>query len=256
MEMHETILGPPGTGKTQSISDRIRKCLEDGIPPDRIACVSFTRRAATESRTRVQTDMGVDERDLTHFRTLHSMAYWAGGYSTGDVMGTSDLEKIGEEVGIPFGTKYTSDLETDFDTLGISKGDHYMHQYHLARSKMITLGEMYNQLGDYSIHWAELSRLVAAYEDYKLTNHKIDFTDMIAEFILSDSPPPIEALYVDEAQDLSTLQWKMIDVLRQWVSRAPMWMPFSGQRRRRPCWSNLIECRGILGKRPRASSVR
>jgi superfamily I DNA/RNA helicase len=215
MEMHETVLGPPGTGKTQSISGKVRKCLEDGIPPDRIACVSFTRRAATESRTRVQMDMGVDERDLTHFRTLHSMAYWAGGYSTGDVMGPADLNKIGEEVGIPFGTKYASDLETDFDTLGVSKGDHYMHLYHLARSKMLTLEEMYNESGDYSVHWSELSRLVAAYDDYKLNRHKIDFTDMIAEFILSDSPPPIEALYVDEAQDLSTLQWKMIDVLRQ-----------------------------------------
>jgi len=42
--------GPPGTGKTQNISNLIRDAIEEGIPPERIACVSFTRKAASESR--------------------------------------------------------------------------------------------------------------------------------------------------------------------------------------------------------------
>lgn len=78
-DQHETILGPPGTGKTQTNSNKIRDCIEQGIAPDRIACVSFTRKAAKESRDRVCKDWGIDERDMPYFQTLHSMAFRAGG---------------------------------------------------------------------------------------------------------------------------------------------------------------------------------
>ena len=212
-DQHETILGPPGTGKTQTNSNRIRDCIEDGIAPDRIACVSFTRKAAQESRERVCRDWGIDERDMPYFQTLHSMAFKAGGYSSDEVMGKGDLNKIGQEVGIPFGQSRAA-IESDFDTLGLSKGDFYMSQYHLARSKDIPLEEMHRQLADYSVNWSELKHLVLAYEEYKQTYNKIDFTDMIENFIVSDLSPHIDALFVDEAQDLSTLQWRMINVLR------------------------------------------
>ena len=49
----KTILGPPGCGKTQTNSNLIQKYIEEGINPLKIACVSFTRKAATESRERV-----------------------------------------------------------------------------------------------------------------------------------------------------------------------------------------------------------
>ena len=213
-DQHETILGPPGTGKTQTNSNRIRNCVEEGIDPDRIACVSFTRKAARESRERVMGDWGIDEKDLPFFQTLHSMAYRAGGYSSDDVMAPKDLKTIGDATGVIFGSK-NSNIETDFDTLGISKGDSYMNLYHLARSKKVPLEEMYRLQGDYKIDFAELGRLVRAYENYKQVYRKIDFTDMIENFILSDVCPDIEALFVDEAQDLSTLQWSMVDVLRK-----------------------------------------
>ena len=64
MNEGELYLGPPGTGKTQNLSNLIRKCIEDGIPPDRIACVSFTKRAAIESKERVGRDWGIEESDL------------------------------------------------------------------------------------------------------------------------------------------------------------------------------------------------
>ena len=212
---HETILGPPGTGKTQTNSNKIRDCIEQGISPDRIACVSFTRKAAKESRERVCKDWGIDERDMPYFQTLHSMAFRAGGYNSDEVVGPKEMKEIGDAVGIPFGSRGRSDIETDFDTMGIAKGDFYMSQYHLSRSKGLDLEEMHRQLADYNVNWSELKRLVSAYEDYKDVRKKIDFTDMIENFIKSGDGPNIDALFVDEAQDLSTLQWSMVDVLRK-----------------------------------------
>ena len=214
-DQHETILGPPGTGKTQTNSNRIRDCLEQGIAPDRIACVSFTKKAAKESRERVCHDWGIDEKDLPYFQTLHSMAFQQGGYTTDDVISPKDKKEIGEAVGIPFGSNSRGDAESDFDTTGLAKGDFYLNQYHLSRSKQLSLEEIHRQLGDYDVHWLELRRLVLAYEDFKRVRKKIDFTDMITNFIKSGYGPDIEALFVDEAQDLSTLQWSMVDILRQ-----------------------------------------
>ncbi len=214
-DQHETILGPPGTGKTQTNSNRIRECIEQGIAPDRIACVSFTRKAAKESRERVCRDWGIDEKDMPYFQTLHSMAFRSGGYTTDDVISTKDLKEMGEAVGIPFGSKSGGNTESDFDTLGLAKGDFYMSQYHLSRSKGLSLEEMHRRLGDYNVDWPELKRLVLGYEDYKRVRKKIDFTDMITNFIKSGDGPDVEALFVDEAQDLSTLQWSMVNVLRK-----------------------------------------
>ena len=81
-----TYLGPPGTGKTQNLSNLIRNCLEDNISPERIACVSFTRKAAQESRERVCKDWGLEEDSLPHFQTLHAMAFRSGGYKVDNVM--------------------------------------------------------------------------------------------------------------------------------------------------------------------------
>jgi len=210
----ETILGPPGTGKTQTNSNRVRDCIQEGIDPNRIACVSFTRKAAAESRERVSNDWNIDEQDLPYFQTLHSMAYRAGGYKTDDVMSPKDLKTIGMATGVSFGVK-NSNTETDFDNLGVSMGDNYMNLYHLSRSKKLPIEEMYRITGDYNLNFSELNRLVRAYEDYKNAYHKIDFTDMIENFVASDVCPDIDALFVDEAQDLSTLQWSMVNVLRK-----------------------------------------
>ena len=210
-----TILGPPGTGKTQTNSNLIRNCIEDGIEPEEIACVSFTRKAAQESRERVGKDWGIKDASLPYFQTLHSMAFRSGGYKSSDVVQGADLIAIGKALGITFNATKSSEQESDFDTLGHSLGDLYMGVYQLSRSLCISLEECYRRTANYKLHWGELKRLVHSYENYKKVNGKIDFTDMIEEFVARGEPPNIEALFVDEAQDLSTLQWEMIKVLRK-----------------------------------------
>ena len=40
------ILGPPGTGKTHNLLNLVEEELAKGTPPDRIAFLAFTKKAA------------------------------------------------------------------------------------------------------------------------------------------------------------------------------------------------------------------
>ena len=42
-----------------------------------------------------------------------------------------------------------------------------------------------------------------------------DFTDMIEKFIMSEMCPKYDVVFIDEAQDLSPIQWKMFDILKK-----------------------------------------
>jgi len=213
--MIKTILGPPGCGKTHTNTLLVKQCIEDGIPPERIACVSFTRKAAQESKERVCRDLGVSEESLPYFQTLHSMAFRAAEYKKDNVIRGSDLKAVGNAVGISFNASYYNNSESDFDVLGISKGDQYLGVYQLGRSMRIDTQEAFNLVSNYGLYWVELKRLIDSYESYKKVNGKVDFTDMIENFIDRGIPMDIDALFVDEAQDLSTLQWDMVDILRK-----------------------------------------
>jgi superfamily I DNA/RNA helicase len=68
----------PGTGKSSSIEERVRWLIQDnGVAPEHIYTVSFTRAAATELRARVRdyrAKNGVEESDAIRVTTLHSLA--------------------------------------------------------------------------------------------------------------------------------------------------------------------------------------
>ena len=69
------IFGPPGTGKTTTLLNMVDEALSSGIPPQRIAFLAFTKKAATEAKERAAERFGLDAKnDLIHFRTLHSLA--------------------------------------------------------------------------------------------------------------------------------------------------------------------------------------
>ena len=51
--------------------------------------------------------------------------------------------------------------------------------------------------------------------NYKKSYGLIDFTDMIDKFIVSGLCPKYDVAFVDEAQDLSPIQWKMFNIIKE-----------------------------------------
>ena len=55
------VLAPPGTGKTELLVHRIIKALDSGIPQEKIACLTFTNRAAKNMVDRIEKAIGEND---------------------------------------------------------------------------------------------------------------------------------------------------------------------------------------------------
>lgn len=68
------VLAGPGTGKTFAMMRRIARLLEEGVAPERILAVSFTRTAARDLREQLQL-LGIAGADQVLATTLHSLSF-------------------------------------------------------------------------------------------------------------------------------------------------------------------------------------
>jgi len=99
--MMRKILGPPGTGKTTRLLHYARTFLKLGTPLDKIGYFAFTKKAAGEAKERMlDQNPHINEKELEHFRTLHSLAFWKLGMKKREVMQEEHYEDIGRSLGI------------------------------------------------------------------------------------------------------------------------------------------------------------
>jgi DNA helicase-2/ATP-dependent DNA helicase PcrA len=83
----------------------------------------------------------------------------------------------------------------------------------MARAMMVPLRDLYDRSKDENFSFREVEQVQLALVAYKEANDRMDFTDMIVRFTETNRPPRIRKLIVDEAQDMSACQWKMITML-------------------------------------------
>jgi DNA helicase-2/ATP-dependent DNA helicase PcrA len=207
------IYGPPGTGKTTKLINYAKTFYKLGTPLDKIGYFAFTTKAATEAVNRMlDTFKHLQKKDLKHFRTLHSLAFWRLGMKKSQVMQDEHYEDIGRQVGIEV-TIYSDGQET---TGFVDSNSEYFNLINTARIKGISIEDEYNT-GMYSY---ELEKNLLHILNKELTNYKesfklYDFTDMIEKFNVAKLCPKYDLVFIDEAQDLSPIQWEMVEILRK-----------------------------------------
>ena len=205
--MKTIILGPPGTGKTTTLLNLVDQFIQQGIRPKQIGYFSFTRKAAREAANRAAEKFNLDaEKDLENFRTLHSFAFQRLGMSKEKMMTAENYREFGKLVGIPIKTsKYSEDDGT------FNSDNEYLTIMNTARVKRVDLLEYYDSRQNIlDIERDTLYLLSEELKRYKKEKGLKDFTDLLEDFIKQENKPKFEALFIDEAQDLSLIQWDMV----------------------------------------------
>ena len=205
--MKTIILGPPGTGKTTTLLNLVDQFIQDGIRPKQIGYFSFTKKAATEAATRAADKFGLDvENDLTFFRTLHSYAFNQLGMTKEKMMGPEDYKEFGEKCGIPIKTAKFSDSDGTFNS-----DNEYLTIINTAAVKRMDLLEYYDSRQNIlDIERNTLFLLAEELKRFKQEKGLKDFNDLLEDFLTKENHNKFRVLFIDEAQDLSLLQWEMV----------------------------------------------
>ena len=205
------IFGPPGTGKTTRLLNMVEDALHKGIPPNRIAFLAFTRKAANEAKERAALRFELSFDELPFFRTLHSFAYRSLAVQKQDLMQKEHFDDLSHKIGIALNV--TNDLKID-EGPAITMEHPVLGLINLARLKKTALQTEYNG-SELEIPWHEVDYIARSYDEYKKTHRLLDYTDMLSMFA-QEAPricPQFDFCFLDEAQDLSPLQWDIAHVL-------------------------------------------
>ena len=207
------IFGPPGTGKTTTLLNMVDDALESGVHPHRIAFLAFTRKAANEAKERAAARFGLDpKKDLMYFRTLHSLALTSTDIRPEQVMQPLHYKELGNAIGVSLvGAKH--DQFEDVPSM-TSANDPVLGLINLARLRKVPLREQYNE-SNIDQDWNTVSYVDKCLTEYKEKMGLYDFTDMLAEFVRQSDKycPHFDLCFLDEAQDLSNLQWDIAHIL-------------------------------------------
>ena len=205
------IYGPPGTGKTFRLIRRVKAYERKGVPLHKIGYFAFTRKAAEEARKRIS----VSEKEVPYFQTLHAFCYHLLGLNEEDIIQPYHYEDLGKKLNIrvSFTDKYNEE-ETHFLTCN----NPYFQMIQRAINKDINIRQEFDlnehdkkQIKDFDT----LDHIYKNLQIYKKKNSLHDFNDIIKSVINSDKIPKFKAIFIDEAQDLSPLQWQLYDKLKE-----------------------------------------
>ena len=202
--------GPPGTGKTHRLISRAKAYARKGVTLDRIGYFAFTKKAADEAKER----MPFENKKLKYFKTLHALAFECLEMIQEDIMQPYHYEELGKQLNlqVKFYDRYNND-----ESFYLGFENIYFQIIQRAFNKCIDLKEEFN-LEEYDpryVDWVTLEHINNNLINYKDKKEKFEFNDMINMLInKSEKIPEFDVIFIDEAQDLSPLQWKLFDILK------------------------------------------
>jgi len=204
------IFASAGCGKTTALLDRLDSVFKAGVASRSVLFTTFTRAGAYEARDRAIEKFGFKEDDFPYFRTLHSTCYRA--IVGPKIMSRKDYVFLGKDLHCRFGS---AGLGEELYERG--KGDAMLALYNLQRNRLHPTDLIPNEHG-IMISPEEYRHFIETYDNYRNYHGLYDYTDLLEEILeqgISGEFPglPIQFAFIDEAQDLTPLQFEVVKQL-------------------------------------------
>ncbi len=217
---HVLVLAGAGTGKTRTIIARAAYLIKQGVDPNRILLLTFTRRAAREMTERLKNIVGHDRVTLMagtfHHFCLYTMRRMSAlfGLEGTTVIDRDDQNQLMKLIRVEFRQKGEK----------FPRASELVRLCSYARNTTQPMEEYLTRYTDYEPEMIERICAVAIkFDQRKRENGYLDYDDILFVFAkrLHEDPlirDRVRGLYdhilVDEMQDTNPLQWLILDGLR------------------------------------------
>lgn len=222
------IYGPPGTGKTTKLVNIAKAAIQRGIGPEDIGYFAFTNVAADEARDRIADDLELEPARFANFSTLHSLTTRMGGNEGKSLCQKEHLQRFDSNIS----TREEWLRAGDPSSVVVRPEHPVLSQYSIMFNRKqqkptfegkslddarTILSRYYGLIIDTSRVDEFAEKYFKEYEEFKKSNNLADFNDVVLTVANASFPaekiPTFELLIIDEAQDLSALQWDVVTKL-------------------------------------------
>ncbi len=211
-----------GTGKTRTLVSRLARLLEDGVAPERVLLVTFSRRAAAELIRRAGQIADPASARRVQAGTFHSVAHrvlrrYRAALGLADGFSVLDPGDVRDLIGL-VRAPIAADARHRFP-----RTETVAAVYSRVVSSQVALEETVLRVFPWCADDTEGMRAIfSAYTERKRAQHLLDFEDLLlhwrAAVLDSDVGPVLAASFdhvlVDEYQDTSVVQADILRALR------------------------------------------
>lgn len=226
----QRIVGPPGTGKTTFLINLVVDAVESGVSSEDICFITFTNVAADEAISRIKGHEKLKDLSFPHFSTIHSLATRAGGNKGLGLVSRDHLAKFdsniqvieewlrpGDAASVVYRPKH---IVLDAHSLAINTKSKGMSFENWQMSRNLEILQSHFDDNAKAQPFEILADLyITEYEQFKKSEALVDFNDVVLNMCDENLPqgqiPSFKILIVDEAQDLTNLQWDFVARLAQ-----------------------------------------
>ncbi|GAB6182821.1 ATP-dependent helicase [Thermodesulfovibrio hydrogeniphilus] len=205
------VVAGAGSGKTRVITAKVLYLIEQGIAPERILAITFTRKAAEEMKKRVQDTLGVRP---PYILTFHSFC----------------LKFLKEELPT-VSSRYTKDFVIYDEHDSITIIENIIEQFEYSRLAPETVAASISKAKQRYINGSDLSsylktaELISIYKEYQkqlVRSNAMDYDDLLYHTvrILLKYPKirdkwnsAFDYILVDEYQDTNEIQYQLLQLL-------------------------------------------